>query len=640
MDFKFYEDSLRFIGFLFLVAICGMAYGVTVLYQSGVAIEELIIRALDIVTIVVPPALPAAMTVGTVYAQSRLKKKSIFCISPPRIPIGGKLKLICFDKTGTLTEDGLDVYSVVEMDSLNEIRHFKQPLENLSDLGDSHFLRGLASCHSLSIYNGQLTGDPLDIKMFESTQWQFIDEHLTSETSKFEQMTPIVKQHDLEIAIVKQFTFSSAFLRMSVLCKSLDSNNFDVYTKGAPEKIVELCKAESVPENFEQLLKSYTSNGYRVIALAGKSLDASLTWLEACRLSRDSCESDLNFYGFLIMQNAIKPETTPIINELHNADLRTVMVTGDNLLTALCVAKKCNMVEKSSKCILVEAHPEQENQHNTNTDMISVPPRIEWKLIENNSLGRIQENDFESYQSSTNIDVLNSIMDERKTDTGIDIDVSHSNYSFAMTGKSFGILRRSFPKIFEKILLNGSVYARMSPDQKAQLVEHLISIGYCVSMCGDGANDCSALKAAHVGISLSEAEASVASPFTSKIQNISCVPQVIKEGRCALVTSFGVFKYMALYSMIQFVSVLILYTFTTNLADPQFLYVDLFLITPVAIFMSANKANDFIAKKRPIGSLVGFVNVCSIIFQIILVVIFQVGTFLYLKQQTWLVAKG
>ena len=64
-----------------------------------------------------------------------------------------------------------------------------------------------------------------------------------------------------------------------------------------------------------------------------------------------------------------------------------------------------------------------------------------------------------------------------------------------MTGKTFGILRKSFPKVFEKILVNGTIYARMSPDQKAQLVEHLISIGYCVSMCGDGANDCGALKA-------------------------------------------------------------------------------------------------------------------------------------------------
>jgi P-type E1-E2 ATPase len=101
-------------------------------------------------------------------------------------------------------------------------------------------------------------------------------------------------------------------------------------------------------------------------------------------------------------------------------------------------------------------------------------------------------------------------------------------YSFALDGKSFSVVYKHFPKIFEKILINGSIYARMSPDQKAQLVENLISIGYGVSMCGDGANDCGALKAAHVGISLSETEASVAAPFTSKIQNISCVPTIIK----------------------------------------------------------------------------------------------------------------
>ena len=47
-------------------------------------------------------------------------------------------------------------------------------------------------------------------------------------------------------------------------------------------------------------------------------------------------------------------------------------------------------------------------------------------------------------------------------------------------------------------------------------------------MCGDGANDCGALKMAHTGISLSEAEASVASPFTSKMANIECVPTVIR----------------------------------------------------------------------------------------------------------------
>jgi cation-transporting P-type ATPase 13A2 len=58
----------------------------------------------------VPPALPAAMTVGTVFAISRLKKKKIFCISPPRINVSGRVNLMVFDKTGTLTEDGLQVY--------------------------------------------------------------------------------------------------------------------------------------------------------------------------------------------------------------------------------------------------------------------------------------------------------------------------------------------------------------------------------------------------------------------------------------------------------------------------------------------------------------------------------------------------
>lgn len=63
------------------------------------------------------------------------------------------------------------------------------------------------------------------------------------------------------------------------------------------------------------------------------------------------------------------------------------------------------------------------------------------------------------------------------------------------------------------MLVQGKVFARMSPDEKHELVEKLQSIDYCCGFCGDGANDCGALKAADVGISLSEAEASVAAPL-------------------------------------------------------------------------------------------------------------------------------
>lgn len=79
----------------------------------------------------------------------------------------------------------------------------------------------------------------------------------------------------------------------------------------------------------------------------------------------------------------------------------------------------------------------------------------------------------------------------------------------------------------------------MSPDDKTTLIERLQEYTKAeVGMCGDGANDCGALKTADMGVSLSEAEASIAAPFTSKIQDISCIVTLLKEGRAALTTSF------------------------------------------------------------------------------------------------------
>lgn len=134
------------------------------------------------------------------------------------------------------------------------------------------------------------------------------------------------------------------------------------------------------------------------------------------------------------------------------------------------------------------------------------------------------------------------------------------------------------------MLVKTQIFARMSPDEKNEVVERLQTLGYTVLMCGDGANDCAALKAADVGISLSEAEASVAAPFTSSTPDISCVIEVIREGRAALVTSFSCFKYMwvhivllhrlvtdiegrALYSLIQFTTITLLYSFASSLGD-------------------------------------------------------------------------
>lgn len=155
-------------------------------------------------------------------------------------------------------------------------------------------------------------------------------------------------------------------------------------------------------------------------------------------------------------------------------------------------------------------------------------------------------------------------------------------------------------------------------------------------MCGDGANDCGALRAAHTGISLSEAESSVASPFTSKNPNISCVLDVVREGRAALVTSFGIFKYMASYSLCQFISVLMLYSIDSNLTDMEFLYIDLAIISVFAFFFGKTEAyQGKLVKETPLSSLVSLSPVLSLVTQILLVFVFQLAAFVHLKSEPW-----
>ncbi|KAG6845904.1 hypothetical protein H0H87_000710 [Tephrocybe sp. NHM501043] len=183
------------------------------------------------------------------------------------------------------------------------------------------------------------------------------------------------------------------------------------------------------------------------------------------------------------------------------------------------------------------------------------------------------------------------------------------------------------------MLVKTQIFARMSPDEKNEVVERLQSLGYTVLMCGDGANDCAALKAADVGISLSEAEASVAAPFTTSTPDIGCVLEVIKQGRSALVTSFSCFK--ALYSLIQFTTVTLLYSFASILGDFQFLYIDLFIIIPVAVTMGRTLPFPRIYPKPPTASLVSKKVLASIIGQILITSGTQLWAYLWVRRQTW-----
>uniref|UniRef100_A0A4W6FL94 Polyamine-transporting ATPase 13A3 n=1 Tax=Lates calcarifer TaxID=8187 RepID=A0A4W6FL94_LATCA len=605
-DFKLYRDAYLFLLCLVGVAGIGFIYTIVLSIMNKVPAKTIIIESLDIITITVPPALPAAMTAGIVYAQRRLKRVGIFCISPQRINMCGQLNLVCFDKTGTLTEDGLDLWGIQRI----EDGSFSPPESEAAkeSLVNSAFVACMATCHSLTKIEGELSGDPLDLKMFSATGW-ILEEPTEEETAlhnpimptvvrppkhaipEASQSNPLTQNMSCEIGIVRQFPFSSALQRMSVVVRRLGERHMDAYLKGAPEIVANLCKQHTVPQSFTETLETYTRQGFRVIALAHRQLESKLSWHKVQSLSRDLIETNMEFLGLIIMQNKIKQETAGVLCELRKANIRTLMVTGDNMLTAISVARDCGMVRAHEKVIIADAVPPKDFQSAS----------ITWHYTEN--------------------------------------PLTHPCFSrlyhFAVSGRAFAVITEHFPHLVQKLVLRATVFARMAPDQKTQLVEVLQSIDYTVGMCGDGANDCGALKRAHSGISLSELEASVASPFTSSTSNISCVPNLIREGRAALITSFCVFKFMALYSIIQYLSVTLLYSILSNLGDFQFLFIDIAIILIIAFTMSLNPAWKDLVWRRPPSSLISGPLLCSVLTQILTCLVFQVLAFLLVRQQSW-----
>ncbi|KYR01086.1 P-type ATPase [Tieghemostelium lacteum] len=599
--FKFLSEAMKFIGVLCSIAMIGFAISVWRLYSLGEEGKTIALRALDLITIVIPPALPMAMSVGTGFALGRLKKQQVFCISPNRLNMGGKIQVFCFDKTGTLTEEGLDLFGLLLSNGGSvgncqfQSMHKSEDITNEQCLNSNPLMKlVMSSCHSLSNIDEKVSGDPLEVKIFQVTNSIIRDESISE--------NHIEMENRKKIYFLERFDFQSKLQRMSVVIKTEDDSHYSL-VKGSPEIIKQLCLNETIPLDYDQKLSEFTEKGYRVLSCAYRSV----TPLELSQYAnrdqlRLQTELNLHFLGFIIMENKMKPESPGIIATLQKANIKTVMVTGDNPLTALSVAHQSGIIKKEQS-ILFMGVVEQDY--------------INWELVSKD------KGDYHRLDPST------LLLDSEE----------FSDYNLIVTGPVFKKLYHNYLQTgsqkFNNMLKRGVVYARMTPDEKQTLVEELERIGLYVGMCGDGANDCGALKAAHVGISLSETEASIAAPFTSTITNISCCPTLIKEGRASLAVSFKLFQFMGMYSLIQFTSVIFLYFIGSVLGNWMYLYQDLWIIFPLVIFMGMTRPSTKLSIKRPSGRLISGAIVGSLIVHILVCISFQMAVFFLIRSRPW-----
>jgi cation-transporting ATPase 13A3/4/5 len=152
-----------------------------------------------------------------------------------------------------------------------------------------------------------------------------------------------------------------------VIVRQFGDSGATVFVKGAPESVKDICRPESceytdpyfthyaddstVPPDFEEILSHYTHNGYRVIACAAK-YEPKLSWMKIQKMTRTDAESRLEFTGFIIFENKLKHKSSETIAELNRANIRNIMCTGDNILTAVSVARECGIIGLEEQCYI------------------------------------------------------------------------------------------------------------------------------------------------------------------------------------------------------------------------------------------------------------------------------------------------
>lgn len=613
---RFVWEAERVIWGMAGVAVCvGVVMGY-VFSRMNLTGRENVVYSLDLFFTLANPALPTYLRLGTQLCYRRLVEKNIHCNNLNKMHLAGRIDTAVFDKTGTLTCEGLDLLCIDDL---------QKPTDDIGDISTITRM-GLSTCHLVYELDGKYSGDTLDVKMFifsssrlvqhaDNTRSVVMGRHnriygpILKEYNDSEEMVYYEKrcgrnegvpvgtgmddecseaavvveiggssprysseeeQVEKSITIVRTYEFDSAIRRMSVVAD--DGNRRYVFTKGSPEEMKGILK--EIPREYEERTREYSLDGYRVVSLAYKEISSSV--------DRETDERGLTFLALIVFSNRLKPDSRETIEELNRANIRSMMCTGDNILTAISVGRECGIVEEFMPVIF----PVVEENAKSVFD-------VDWLCI-----GDEEEFMFDKVKLSL----------YRGNDR-----VSQNEFVVACEGKEFDFFRNT--QYFPFILSKGVVFARFNPGQKKALIENLRANGRITMFCGDGANDSGALSSADVGLALAQNEASLAANFTST--EIRSVLDLITEGRSAFVTSVATFKYVVSSCMIAYLGLLFLVLRKNFLSDLQTMHSDLFVMLPTAYFLTSFRASDRLCPRRPNTFLLSkkdFAPLCATVF--------------------------
>lgn len=345
----------------------------------GGTISQMFIFSVAIAVATIPEGLPAVITIALALGIQRLTSAKALIKNLPSAETLGSCTVICTDKTGTLTHNEMTVSKIYANNELITVYGsgysikeggFSKPPNSYLLLLEAGFANNNASLNvSLndSLNNLSAVGDPTEIALIVAAQKAGIT------------IDNIAKKY----LRTEEIPFTSERKRMSTLHKF--ENKKIVFTKGSPETILERCNyilIDGERKHFTTALKEQTKSvnnllaekALRVLAFAYKEVHEEK--------KHDEIENNLIFLGFQAMNDPPRTEAREAVKQAQTAGIKIIMITGDQLPTAVAIAKSLGITGKAITGEILETLPDFEKRIEEFSVYARINPEHKLKIIE------------------------------------------------------------------------------------------------------------------------------------------------------------------------------------------------------------------------------------------------------------------
>jgi len=344
---------------LFGAAFIVMGLAFVVGLVSGQELSEILLASVAIAVAVVPEGLPAVVTISLALGAQRMLKRRSLIRKLPAVETLGSVTVIASDKTGTLTENRMTVTVIdvagktLDTTAAMQNAEIKEDLPHDSALALLLLGSALANDSYLRVNdNGKLEviGDPTEGAMMVAADHYGLDkEGIQNQyprvaevpfSSERKRMTTIHDIKDGELTVLDKY-----------------ENEYVAFTKGAPDRLLDLCSSvfndgNVVPLDDEFLSRIEVSNnklasqGLRVLGVAYKPLNHHNDIGDP-----ETVEQDMVFVGLVGMIDPPRAEVTDAVATSRVAGIRPMMITGDHPMTALAIAQQIGIAGDNAEVI-------------------------------------------------------------------------------------------------------------------------------------------------------------------------------------------------------------------------------------------------------------------------------------------------